>query len=99
MSDWSSIFPYSSQPLRSRRPGQDRAKGKLVPLTDHIALVSLTSEVSTRLFLQATAAVQKQITRDFAPSGGCPRPSTRSRISPRCRATTTPSSSSATPRS
>ena len=43
-----------------------------MPLTDHIALVSLTREVSTRLFLQATAAVQKQITRDFMPFWGLP---------------------------
>jgi hypothetical protein len=45
-------------------------KGVLVPLTDHVALVSLTSDVSTKSFLQATAAVQKQITRDFTPIWG-----------------------------
>jgi hypothetical protein len=39
-------------------------------LTDHIALVSLTSEISTRDLLQAGAAVQKQLTRDFAPIWG-----------------------------
>jgi hypothetical protein len=42
----------------------------LVPLTDHVAIVSLTSEVSTRSLLQAAAAVQKQITRDFVPYWG-----------------------------
>jgi hypothetical protein len=43
-----------------------------VPLTDHIALVSLTSQLSTKSFLQAAAAVQKQITRDFVPFWGLP---------------------------
>ena len=43
-----------------------------MPLTDHIALVSLTREVPTRLVLQAAAAVQKQITRDFTPFWGLP---------------------------
>jgi hypothetical protein len=38
-----------------------------VPLTDHVALVSLTREISSRLFLQAAAAIQKQLVRDFAP--------------------------------
>jgi len=42
----------------------------LVPLTDHVAVVSLTSEVSTKNLLQAAAAVQKQITRDFTPFWG-----------------------------
>jgi hypothetical protein len=42
----------------------------LVPLTDHVAIVSLTSDVSTRSLLQAAAAVQKQITRDFTPYWG-----------------------------
>jgi hypothetical protein len=41
-----------------------------VPLTDHVALVSLTRDVPTRLLLQAAAAIQKQITRDFAPYWG-----------------------------
>jgi hypothetical protein len=41
-----------------------------VPLTDHLALVSLTSDVSTRSLMQAAAAVQKQITRDFTPLWG-----------------------------
>jgi len=36
-----------------------------VPLTDHVAIVSLTTDISTRSLLQAAAAVQKQITRDF----------------------------------
>ena len=39
-------------------------------LTDHVALVSLTSEISTRNLLQAAAAVQKQLTRDFSPIWG-----------------------------
>jgi hypothetical protein len=47
-------------------------KGVLVPLTDHIALVSLTNDVSTKYLLQAAAAVQKQITRDFTPFWGLP---------------------------
>jgi hypothetical protein len=42
----------------------------LVPLTDHVAVVSLTSEVSTRSLMRAAAAVQKQITRDFTPFWG-----------------------------
>jgi hypothetical protein len=41
-----------------------------VPLTDHIALVSLTKEISTRDLLRAGAAVQKQLTRDFSPIWG-----------------------------
>jgi hypothetical protein len=44
----------------------------LVPLTDHVALVSLTSDVSNKHLLQAAAAVQKQITRDFTPFWGLP---------------------------
>jgi hypothetical protein len=43
-----------------------------VPLTDHIALVSLTREVPERDLLQAGAAVQKQLTRDFTPIWGLP---------------------------
>jgi hypothetical protein len=42
----------------------------LVPLTDHVALVSLTPDIPTRLVLQAAAAIQKQITRDFTPYWG-----------------------------
>jgi hypothetical protein len=45
-------------------------KEVLVVLTDHVALVSLTSEVSTRSLMQAAAALQKQITRDFTPFWG-----------------------------
>jgi hypothetical protein len=41
-----------------------------VPLTDHIALVSLTGDISTRDLLRAGAAVQKQLTRDFTPIWG-----------------------------
>jgi hypothetical protein len=43
-----------------------------VPLTDNIALVSLTSTVPTSAFLQVAAAVQKQVTRDFIPAWGLP---------------------------
>jgi hypothetical protein len=39
-------------------------------LTDHIAIVSLTSDIPAKNVLQAGAALQKQITRDFAPSWG-----------------------------
>jgi hypothetical protein len=42
----------------------------LVPLTDHVAIISLTREIPMRSILQATAAVQKQITRDFTPFWG-----------------------------
>jgi hypothetical protein len=42
----------------------------LVPLTDHVAIVSLTSDIPMRSVLQAAAAVQKQITRDFTPFWG-----------------------------
>ena len=45
-------------------------KGVLVPLTDHVAIVSLTSDIPTRDLLRAAAAVQKQITRDFTPFWG-----------------------------
>jgi hypothetical protein len=43
-----------------------------MPLPHHIAIVSLTSEVSMRSLLQATAALQKQVTRDFQPIWGFP---------------------------
>jgi hypothetical protein len=42
----------------------------LVPLTDHVAIVPLTREIPIRSILQAAAAVQKQITRDFTPFWG-----------------------------
>jgi hypothetical protein len=42
----------------------------LVPLTDHVAIVSLTSDIPLKNVLQAAAAVQKQLTRDFAPLWG-----------------------------
>jgi hypothetical protein len=42
----------------------------LVPLTDHVAIVSLTRDIPSRNVLQAAAAVQKQITRDFTPFWG-----------------------------
>jgi hypothetical protein len=38
-----------------------------VPLTEHIALVSLTRDIQTRHLLQVAAAIQKQVTRDFIP--------------------------------
>jgi hypothetical protein len=44
----------------------------LVPLTDHVALVSLTSNIPTRILLQVAAALQKQVTRDFTPVWGVP---------------------------
>jgi hypothetical protein len=44
----------------------------LVPLTDHVAIVSLTSAITTKDLLRAAAAVQKQITRDVAPFWGIP---------------------------
>jgi hypothetical protein len=43
-----------------------------VPLTDYVALVSLTSDVSSRSLMQVAAAVQKQVTRDFTPVWGLP---------------------------
>jgi hypothetical protein len=43
-----------------------------MPLTEHVAIVSLTSEVPMRSLLQVAAAVQKQVTRDFAPLWGIP---------------------------
>lgn len=41
-----------------------------MPLPIHIAIVSLTKDVTTRSLLQVTAALQKQVTRDFAPFWG-----------------------------
>jgi hypothetical protein len=41
-----------------------------MPLPEHVAIVSLTSEVSLRDLLQVAAAVQKQVTRDFSPLWG-----------------------------
>lgn len=41
-----------------------------MPLTDHVAIVSLTREIPTRTVLQAAAALQKQVTRDFTPFWG-----------------------------
>ena len=43
-----------------------------MPLPHHIAIVSLTADVSTRALLQVTAALQKQVTRDFTPIWGFP---------------------------
>ena len=39
-------------------------------LVEHIALVSVTKDISMRALLQCGAAVQKQLTRDFAPIWG-----------------------------
>jgi hypothetical protein len=41
-----------------------------VSLPRHIAVVSLTKDISTPSLLLATAAVQKQVTRDFSPLWG-----------------------------
>jgi hypothetical protein len=41
-----------------------------MPLTDNVALVSLTREISTRDLMRVAAAVQKQVTRDFTPAWG-----------------------------
>lgn len=41
-----------------------------MPLPQHIAVVSLTRDISTRSLLLATAALQKQVTRDFSPIWG-----------------------------
>lgn len=41
-----------------------------MPLPLHIGIISLTREVPTRSLLQATAALQKQVTRDFTPIWG-----------------------------
>jgi len=41
-----------------------------VPLTDYVALISLTRDVSTKELMQAAAALQKQVTRDFGPLWG-----------------------------
>jgi hypothetical protein len=43
-----------------------------MPLPINVAIVSLTSEVPTRSLLQVTAAIQKQVVRDFAPIWGIP---------------------------
>ena len=43
-----------------------------MPLTDHVAIVSLTDRIEMRDVLRAAAAVQKQITRDFTPFWGLP---------------------------
>ena len=41
-----------------------------MPLTDNVALVSLTSDVPERDLMRVAAAVQKQVTRDFYPLWG-----------------------------
>jgi hypothetical protein len=41
-----------------------------MPLTDNVALVSLTREISSRAMMRVGAAVQKQVARDFTPLWG-----------------------------
>jgi hypothetical protein len=41
-----------------------------MPLTDYVALVSLTRDVSSGNLMQVAAAVQKQVARDFTPLWG-----------------------------
>jgi hypothetical protein len=41
-----------------------------MPLTDHVALVSLSSDVPPRDLMRVAAALQKQVTRDFSPIWG-----------------------------
>jgi hypothetical protein len=41
-----------------------------MPLTEYVALVSLTREITSGNLMQVAAAVQKQVTRDFAPLWG-----------------------------
>jgi hypothetical protein len=41
-----------------------------VPLTEHVAIVSMAREVPMRDLMQVAAAVQKQVTRDFSPLWG-----------------------------
>ncbi|MEN3281018.1 MAG: hypothetical protein V7607_2158 [Solirubrobacteraceae bacterium] len=41
-------------------------------LTEYVAVVSLTREITTRELLLVSAAIQKQVTRDFAPIWGLP---------------------------
>ena len=43
-----------------------------MPLTDHVALVSLSRDISLKNLLIAAAALQKQLTRDFQPFWGVP---------------------------
>ena len=41
-----------------------------MPLTDYVAVVSLTSDVAPRDLMAGAAAIQKQVTRDFSPHWG-----------------------------
>jgi hypothetical protein len=41
-----------------------------MPLTEYVALVSLTREITSGNLMRVAAAVQKQVTRDFAPLWG-----------------------------
>jgi hypothetical protein len=43
-----------------------------VPLTEHVAIVSLTPQAPMGSLVQVAAAVQKQVTRDFTPLWGIP---------------------------
>ena len=57
MSDCSSISPKVPRYPGSPSPSEfHTTKGVLVPLTDNIALVSLTSNIPTSVFLQVAAA-------------------------------------------
>ena len=60
----------ASDPLHIRRRSQ--VPEVPVPLPHNIAIVSLTREVTTRSVLQVSAALQKQVTRDFVPIWGFP---------------------------
>jgi hypothetical protein len=41
-----------------------------MPLTEHVAIVSITGDIPMRTLLQVSAAVQKQVARDFSPIWG-----------------------------
>jgi hypothetical protein len=66
------VFELRGQAAPDTTAVDDEYRRTAVPLPIHVAIVSLTTEVSTRSLLQATAAVQKQVTRDFAPIWGIP---------------------------
>ena len=65
-------------------------------LTDYVALVSLTRDISTSHLLQVAAAVQKQVTRDFAPLWGIRATVDAFANLRTCRTTITPSCCSET---
>jgi hypothetical protein len=43
-----------------------------MPLSDYVALVSLTSDITSRELMLGAAAIDKQVTRDFSPTWGLP---------------------------